>query len=202
VTAILILSACGSASRVTTPTVSVDAIFTSAAQTFAAQMATQVALTPPSATAAPTATPTLPPPPAPIATISFDNPTSSAGDAGGTSTCDNSAYVADVTIPDNTRLDPGKVFIKTWLMQNTGTCPWTPGYKITFVDGEPMNGADNLINMPVPVGNQVKVSVSLVAPGEAGDFYGRWQLKNESGQKFGSIVSVVIKVGESFTPTP
>lgn len=197
----LLLNACGSTASNATPTLGVDAIFTSAAQTFVVQMATQLALTPPTETPAPTPSPTLPPPPPPVATISFDNPTPSAG--GGKSTCDDAVLVADVTIPDKTRIDAGRGFVKTWLMQNTGTCAWTPGYKITFVDGEEMSGNDTLLNIPVPVGKQVKASVYLIAPNSAGDYYGRWVLKNENGQAFGSIVTVVIKVNEAGpTATP
>ena len=43
----LTLSACGSGNADATPTFSLDAIYTSAAQTFTAQQATQLALTPP-----------------------------------------------------------------------------------------------------------------------------------------------------------
>ena len=55
---ILIASACGSAANAT-PTVSIVAIFTAAYQTFSAQEATQLALTPPTETPLPTLPPTL-----------------------------------------------------------------------------------------------------------------------------------------------
>ena len=70
----------------------------------------------------------------PLLTVSIvlpgSNPT--ATDTG----CYNSALVSDVTIPSGTRLDPGKVFEKTWEIKNTGTCDWTRDFKITFVGGD------------------------------------------------------------------
>src|SRR5512136_442115 len=54
--------------------------------------------------------------------------------------CDNSAFVADVTIPDHTILAPGQVFEKTWTFKNTGTCTWKPGYTIIFMNGNAMRG--------------------------------------------------------------
>jgi hypothetical protein len=197
--ALLVLSSCGSTARVSIPTLSVDAIFTGAAQTFVVQRATDLALTPPSQTPALSPFPTLAPP-LPFATMSFDSPTPGSN---AQSNCDDAAYAGDITIPDGTLVDAGRGFVKSWLMQNTGTCAWTPGYKLTFVDGEPMSGRDSYVNIAVPVGRQAKVSVYLIAPNDAGSFYGRWQLKNESGRLFGSRVSVSIKVADSLlTATP
>src|SRR5690242_375664 len=99
----LLLAACGPATPAT-PTISVQQIYTAAFETLAAQQATHLALAPPtSAPLPPTALPTLPPTSAlplatfaPIATI--------GGGGGGTGACDNSAFVSDVTIPDNTTI--------------------------------------------------------------------------------------------------
>src|SRR5829696_4221145 len=47
-------------------------------------------------------------------------------------TCHNSAYVSDVTIPDDTALKPGDDFDKTWRIQNNGTCAWDDGFQLVF----------------------------------------------------------------------
>jgi len=44
-------------------------------------------------------------------------------------------YVADLTIPDGTSLEPGTTFTKTWSVMNAGTCPWRGGYRLVFSRG-------------------------------------------------------------------
>jgi hypothetical protein len=195
------LSACGSSAGAATPILGLEAISTYAAQTFAANMATSAALTPtqaPSPAAPPSPFPTFAPA-APLPTISFSNPTPLS--SGGTD-CDKSAFIADITIPDKTRLDPGQKFVKTWLVQNTGTCAWSTSYKLSYVDGSEMAGADVFVPLEVPVGQQAQLSVKLQAPTSPGDYYGRWKMYNASKIPFGSILTVVIKVGPLATDTP
>ena len=64
VTAVLMLglTACGPGNADATPTMSVDAIYTAAFHTLAAQQATQLALTPPTPSPSPTIAPTVAPP--------------------------------------------------------------------------------------------------------------------------------------------
>jgi hypothetical protein len=191
---LLILTACGSKGEAT-PTMGAEAVFTFAAQTFEANLNTQAALATPTNTPAPTATPLPALPtfaPLPLSTISFDAPTALPG--SGAAACSDAAFVADVTIPDNTRLDPGQKFAKTWRVQNTGTCPWNPSFKLTHHDGLEMGGADVYLPLPVPVGQQVDLTVNLRAPTSPGDYYGRWQLQDDAERPFGSYLSVVIKV--------
>ncbi len=46
--------------------------------------------------------------------------------------CTNSAaFVADVTIPDNSDIPASTNFTKTWRVKNTGTCVWGPDYTLT-----------------------------------------------------------------------
>jgi hypothetical protein len=52
----------------------------------------------------------------------------------------------DVTIPDNTRVEAGKSFTKTWRFKNTGTCHWS-NYTINFLTGDRMGAPDSA---PIP----------------------------------------------------
>ena len=194
----LALSACGSGNADATPTLSVNAIYTSAAQTFSAQQATQLALTPPTSTPTATPLPTLPPPPTLSST--FGSPTSSAG--SGAAGCDSSVYVSDVTIPDGTVVDAGKKFVKTWAIMNKGTCTWNTSYKLNQIDGDDMGGAPTPLTISVPPGQQVQISVNLTAPTKAGNYTAGWQMQNTQGQNFGNRITVVIKVGGEATDTP
>jgi hypothetical protein len=36
-------------------------------------------------------------------------------------------FVADVTIPDDSRIPPGVSFVKTWRIRNAGNCTWPAG---------------------------------------------------------------------------
>src|SRR5436309_2696836 len=54
--------------------------------------------------------------------------------------CTNSAsFVIDVTIPDNTKVDAGISFTKTWRVSNSGTCIWGSDYTLTYYSEERMN---------------------------------------------------------------
>jgi hypothetical protein len=201
---LLALAGCGAAKANTVPTLSVEDIFTSAVQTITAQQATQLALTPPTDTpAAPSPFPTLPPSsPLPVGTISFASPTVSTDSS---SACDNAAYVADVSIPDGTKMDPGQSFKKTWTLHNNGTCTWDNHYKLSFLSGDQMGGSDAFVVVPVPPGQEMNVSVNLTSPSSYGDYKGVWQMKNGQDQSFGSQITVVIKVRNPAvpdTPTP
>ena len=165
----LALSACGSANADATPTLSVDAIYTAAFQTLSAQQATQLALTPPTATSSPT------PPPVPTQSggFQFGSPTTSSGVVQG---CNGAAFVKDITIPDGTTINPGNTFIKTWSLLNNGTCAWSTSYKFTFISGDAMNGTSVPVPNSVPAGQQVQISVTLTGPTALGNYKGYWRM--------------------------
>ncbi|MGE5463357.1 MAG: NBR1-Ig-like domain-containing protein, partial [Syntrophothermus sp.] len=100
----------------------------------------------------------------------------------GTPTCRESAvFVEDVTYPDNTRLNAGEKFTKTWKLQNTGTCKWS-GYTVAFVSGDKMSSPDSV---PVPeteAKSTVDVSVDLVAPSSDGVYTANFELRDTEGK--------------------
>jgi uncharacterized protein YkwD len=122
--------------------------------------------------------------------------------------CTNSgAFVADVTIPDNSKIAAGATFIKTWRVKNTGSCIWGSGYTLTHYSEESM-----LAPASVPVGvtypdQTVEVSIELTAPREIGSHRGFFVIKNPAGLIMkidnDSRLWVVIKVtADAATPTP
>lgn len=183
----------------------VNAVYTNAAATLEAQQLTLEASAPtatptvvtetPTATFTPLASPTL------FATqAGAGNPASGTGGTGsGAVGCNNSAYVADVTVPDDTVMTPGQSFTKTWKLQNTGSCAWSTSYKITFVSGNTMGGVTTPLTAAVQPGQSGDVSVAMKAPTTAGDAIGYWILTNDSGQNFGTSFYVKIKVGGAST---
>lgn len=93
----------------------------------------------------------------------------------------------DVTIPDGTDLKPGETFKKTWRLVNGGTCTWTSGYHLVFVSGDNMGSPASvqLTAGTVAPGQQIDVSVDLVAPNTPGTYRGYFKLRNSSGVLFG-----------------
>jgi hypothetical protein len=110
-------------------------------------------------------------------------------------------FVADVTYPDNNMksppfVTPGSAFIKTWRVQNTGNCAWTPNYKLVYaygnIAGAQMSGQP--LNVPgnVAPGELVDLSVPMVAPITPAIYQGFWQMENASGTRFGQTIWVGI----------
>lgn len=95
---------------------------------------------------------------------------------------DSASFVADVTVPDNTKVDQGKAFVKTWRIRNTGTCTWDTNYSMVFVNGDQMNSVATIPFKATPPGGTLDVSVNLVAPSADGAYTGNYELQNNSGQ--------------------
>lgn len=94
---------------------------------------------------------------------------------------DSAILLRDVTIQDNTLMNTGETFIKTWEFQNTGTCPWID-YTLKFSAGDQMNAS---LSTPVPAtltNEKVQVSVELTAPSANGTYTGFFTLNNSAGE--------------------
>ena len=174
----LALGACNLPNRSATPTLSeAGAIFTAAAQTVQAQL-TQVSqplptgqgYTPPAGTSVP---PVMTPTP--------------GGGTPSSQACDRVNFIKDVTIPDNSRQAPGATFVKTWRLENAGTCTWTPDYSLIFVSGDAMGAPASVpLNTSVAPGSTVDVSVTFQAPDSDGSYRSDWKLRNASNLVFGT----------------
>jgi hypothetical protein len=110
-------------------------------------------------------------------------------------------FVADITFGDNNMINPpfvkpGEGFVKTWRLQNTGTCTWTPSYRLVYAYGNvvaaKMGGQP--LNMPTNVapGQTVDLSVALTAPTEPLTYQGFWQMLNDKDLLFGQSIWVAI----------
>jgi uncharacterized protein YkwD len=94
---------------------------------------------------------------------------------------DSAILVEDVTYPDNTRVNAGETFTKTWKLQNTGTCTWS-GYTVVFVDGDRMSAPDSVAVPETPPKATVEVSVQLTAPTADKIYRGNFRLQNAAGE--------------------
>lgn len=122
--------------------------------------------------------------------------------------CDRLDFVTDVTVPDNTVYSPNVTFTKTWRIKNSGSCSWTPSYKLVFVSGDSLNGPAS-VALPgnVNPGGTVDLSVSLKSGDSPRTYQGFWKLQNAGGSNFGWGANasqpfyVQIIVGTTATPT-
>jgi hypothetical protein len=108
---------------------------------------------------------------------------------------DRAVYVADITIPDNTRLAPTEAFTKIWRIRNEGNCAWSQPYGLVFGDQEPMRADPTRpLTRLVRPGEEIDLSIDLIAPERAGTYRSIWALQGEENQVFGSFyVQVVVE---------
>jgi len=100
--------------------------------------------------------------------------------------CDRAQFVSE-TLPNDTEISPEGMFIKTWTLQNNGTCTWNSGYSLVFVKGEAMTSvaSQQLTTSTVTPGQTIQVSVNLKAPSSDGTYRGDWMLRDGNGVSFG-----------------
>ncbi len=101
--------------------------------------------------------------------------------------CNAARFIEDVTIPDDTKVNPGTGFVKTWLLENYGYCTWTTGYKLVFVSGDRLSAPQEVpIQEEVKPGDEVEISVNMIAPLNPGKYESYWKLSDASGTLFGT----------------
>jgi len=112
-------------------------------------------------------------------------------------------FVKHVTVEDGSEFCPSASFVKTWRFRNEGTTPWPEksalicvGKKADQIGAQSKSVA---LDRSVLPGEEVDVSVNMVAPSAAGAYTGFWRLADPSGRKFGPRVRVHIKVVDSTT---
>lgn len=208
----VLLAACNIGQSPQEPTPDVAAIMTAAVQTVIAGVSVQMTQT---ALAAPP-TPTFTPTPFPTFAIPGTAPAGGTPLAGGTFAplasptplalatqsgplCDDFVFIADITVPDGTEMDPGEDFQKIWRIQNTGICTWDDGYYLVYAFGnEKLDGPgwelDDAHEFTAP-GETLDVGMWMTAPLAEGEYTSCWQMKNDRGVNFGPYpLCAVIKV--------
>jgi hypothetical protein len=189
-----------------TPTLDV----TQAYQTVEARL-TQAANQTPSSTPTPTDAGAATPTATSVASSPVSTATTQPSATVQTQSCNQASAGSpiDVTIPDDTKMQPGQSFTKTWRLQNTGTCTWSKAYSVALFSGEAMSAPASVpLPKDVPPGQSVDVSVDMIAPQPSGTYQGNWKLRDASNNWFGigpnggSPFWVRIVVGEATPGTP
>ncbi len=114
----------------------------------------------------------------------------------------NATFVSDVTIPDGTVIAPNSPFVKTWAVQNSGTCAWSAGFNLVFISGARMAAPSPSPISPTAPGQTTNLSLNMISPSAPGTYQGVWQLQAPNGALFGTRIDVVIVVPGGPTPIP
>src|SRR5574341_12470 len=97
-------------------------------------------------------------------------------------------------------LAPGTEFTYSWNFTNNGTCTWDEGFTFAFKSGDQLQGVNIRFLFDkdfVKPGHGVALTIPMTAPGHQKEYKGFWQMKNDHGQWFGSLVWVDIVVKKS-----
>lgn len=101
--------------------------------------------------------------------------------------CNQMQFIQDITIPDETPVDPGEEFTKIWQVKNIGTCTWTQDYSLITVWGDDMG-----TRPPVPFGQVVQpgevaeISIDMKAPYLPACYFTYWMMTDAKGNRFGT----------------
>jgi len=150
----------------------------------------------------------VPPPPLPTPA---PQPTAAPQATAVPACIDGAAWVSDLSFDDKNMtappvLNPGQPFTKGWRMRNTGTCAWTPSFRMAYSSGNvpaaQMGGQPIAVTRNVNPGETFDFQVNLIAPLAPGTYQGFWNLQNAANARFGETVWVGITVPGAPTPTP
>jgi hypothetical protein len=103
-------------------------------------------------------------------------------------------YVADLTIPDGTLLDPRTAFEKEWQVKNNGTCNWNNTYTLRLISGDALGADPTQALIPARNGTTVVLRIEFTAPTEAGVYEATWQAYGSDGEAFGEWLTIEIRV--------
>ena len=115
---------------------------------------------------------------------------------------DGLAYLADLTIPDGSQVQPGSSLDKRWEVQNSGSCNWNEKYRLQLIAGSELGVSAEQALPPTRAGNNVVIRIIFQAPTEPGNYRSAWQAYNPGGEPFGDPIFIDFAVIRSETPAP
>lgn len=100
---------------------------------------------------------------------------------------DSSKFIADVTIPDGTRVRVNSQFVKVWALKNVGKVAWHNRYLARTnptADADGCQVPDRVAIGDTPPDEQVMISVEVTAPSSPGRCWVSWKMVDENGQEY------------------
>jgi hypothetical protein len=94
-------------------------------------------------------------------------------------------FIADITLPDCTRVAPGTTISKVWRLKNSGTVPWE-GYSLRRLDlPQRADQCQTISDVPIddtPPGEMVDIRADITTPRKPGLCYVRFKMVDASGR--------------------
>ena len=173
----LLLGACGSSANQNGNSAEV---LTEAAQIAFQALTETAAVVPPTATATMTATATATIPsstPTPEGTLPTNTPAPTHQQA---SSGDRGCLRAELTYEspaDDYKIAINERFTKTWVLKNIGTCTWTQGFSLVFIQGDLMGAKgttqfSDFTTVDILPGDHITIKVNFQAPNDQGTYQG------------------------------
>lgn len=106
----------------------------------------------------------------------------------------NLVFLEDVTIPDDTVVPGGGVFLKTWKVRNNGTVDWGSAYSFTFVANTPFTSFVEVPLPPARVSQDATITIAMEAPRQPGRYKCTWRARDPQGNFFGDDIWVIVRV--------
>lgn len=206
------------------PTLDVNALMTAGVGTFVAAL-TQTQAAQPTATVTSTSSPMPTVSPVnlgsltplttstqsfvlPASTIIFVAPTGTqytptTNPSGLAVGCNNLRLIREEMDPSGPVLLPGQTFVKSWQVENNGTCTWAFLYRLVFISGDAMEGVPSRSGNQIEPGRWTRLTLTGVAPSRPGTYTGYWRFANQAGTPFGATLTVTFRVANpTNTPVP
>jgi len=90
----------------------------------------------------------------------------------------------------------------TWILKNSGTCPWPAGMQLTYQSGAEFGDVESVV-VPASVapGQEVTIQATFRAPSAAGSYEAEWRLEGADGQPMGDPIGFTLQIYLPATPT-
>ncbi len=98
--------------------------------------------------------------------------------------CNSARFIADLSYPDDSIVNPEQTFVKTWRIQNIGQCTWTPIY--TIINQQTGQVVSPMVDLAVPPGGMADISLRIAAPQTQGNFQVSYLFRSADGSVFGT----------------
>lgn len=115
--------------------------------------------------------------------------------------CAQMRVVSETVTPHSEPVAPGTHLVKTWHVQNSGTCAWSG--RLGFLgSGNRMGNTSEIILPQVQVGESTDIRLDLIAPVEPGSYQGTWEARADDGTILGRLIVTINVIGTTPTPPP
>ena len=106
---------------------------------------------------------------------------------------DGALYLRE-RVADGSHFQPGATIDQVWILRNSGTTTWGPGYQLVYQGGAKLGTTQTVTAPLTPPGTEAALTLTCTAPDHPGAYRGYWRMRNAAGQWFGDQLWVDIVV--------